>query len=259
MTTQLGSAVKTYGAFGPSANFDVYSPQSTPITRLGMRFDDAFGRTFRYAKAGATPLVQAFMAQTAVKDTKFVEIAQTGHAQVVGARKITVLCTTGSAAKDDDFAGGWLVCNKVSPAIVGDIYPIISSRLQSTDTLLDLELATPWRNAMLATGEISLNYNRFFNTVVVPATTATARPIGVPLCAVPAYNYYWSQTRGPAPVIKDAGDTLVIGAYAGIPATDATPGTCGNATATAFAFPVYGRVMSLGDDNEPALIDLCLE
>jgi len=237
----------------------IYESSVTQNYMLGTKFEANDGRVFRYSKAGGTALVQAYMTQTAVKDSKFVEIAQTGHAQAVGYKQISVLCTTGSAAGENDFSGGWLVCNKVSPAVLGDIYHIAASKLQSTDTILDLELTTPWRTAMLATGEISLNYSRFFKTVVLPATTATAQPAGVPLCAVPIGYYYWSQVKGPAPVVKDAGDTLVIGAYAGVPATDAAAGTCGNATATAYAFPVYGRVMSLGDDSEPALIDLCLE
>jgi len=241
----------------------LYTATSDQQFVLGTKFELNDGRWFRYAKGGGVALVQAFMCQTAVKDSKFVEIAQTAvpvAAQLKGSTKITVLCTTGSAAGDNDFSGGWLVYNKVSPTPVGDIYQIISSKLQTTDTLLDLELASPLRSQIAGTtGEVSLNYSKWFKTIVVPATTATAVPCGVPLVAVPIGYYYWSQTKGPAPLIKDAGDTLVIGAYAGIPSTDATAGTCGNATATAFAFPIYGRVMSLGDDNEPALIDLMLE
>jgi hypothetical protein len=259
MATQLSYAKRGLGSWGQTANVDVYTASATPQARLGFKFEDPFGRRFRYAKGGAVALVQAFMTQTAVQESKMVAIVQTGYAQAAGSKRISVLCTTASASAEDDFAGGWLVCNKVSPLPVGDIYPIISSKLQSTDTILDLELATPWRNAMLVTGEVSLNYNMYFKTIVAIATTITAVPAGVPLCAVPAGYYYWSQTKGPAPLNKDAGDTLIIGAYAGIPATDAVAGTCGNATATGYAFPVYGRVMSIGDDNEPALIDLNLE
>jgi hypothetical protein len=199
------------------------------------------------------------MTQSAVQESKAFEIAQTGHAQVAGNREINILVTTGSAAGDNDFAGGYLVCNKVSPAVVGDIYTIAASKLDSTDTILHLLLDTPWRNAMLATGEVSLNYNRQFKTIVMPATTATAQPAGVPLCAVAANYYYWNQTKGPAPLIVDTGDTVVIGSYVGIPATNAVAGACGVATATAFAFPIYGRCMSVAAAGEPAIVDLCLE
>lgn len=258
------SMIPPFGApqdFSGSTNLNgIYVAEATQRYVLGTKYETWDGRVFRYAKAGGTALVQAYMTQTAVKDSKFVEIAQTSHAQSVGSTEITVLCTTGSAAGENDFSGGWLVCNKVSPAVLGDIYGIISSKLQSTDTLLDLTLDCPWRNAMLATGEISLNYSQFFKTVVVPATTITAPPAGVPLCPVPIGYYYWSQVKGPAPIVVDTGDTLVIGAYAGIPGTNAVAGTCGTVdVAGAGAFPFYGRVMSIATAAEPALINLMLE
>lgn len=259
---KFAASIPTWAAPQDATNVSptgIYVASATQSYALGTKYETWDGRRFRYAKAGATALVQAYMTCTATQESKMVEIAQTAHAQSVGATQITVLCTTGSSAGEDDFAGGYLVCNKVSPAVLGDIYGIIASKLQSTDTLLDLWLDTPWRTAMLVTGEISLNYSRFFKTVVMPTTTATAQPAGVPLCAVPAGYYYWSQVKGPCPIIVDTGDTLVIGAYAGIPSTNAVAGACGTATATAFAFPVYGRVMSIATAAEPALIDLCLE
>ncbi len=60
-------------------------------------------------------------------------------------------------------------------------------------------------------------------------------------------------------MIVDTGDTLVVGGKGGIPATDAVAGSVGNATATAYAFPFYGTVMSIGAAGETALINLELE
>ena len=153
------------------------------------------------------------------------------------------------------------MCNKVSPAVLGDIYGIVASKLQSTDTLRDLKLSTPWRNAMLATGEISLNYNAFFKTVVHPTTTATAPVAGVPLCPVAIGYYYWSQVKGPAPVMVDTGDTIEIGSYVGCPRTNAVAGACGPVTTvtTEQLRTVWGRAMSIAAADEPALINLCIE
>jgi len=245
---------------------DIYEASATQQHMLSTKLDMQDGRVFRYAKGGAVALVQALMGQTAVKDSKFVEIVQTGYAQVVGDTDITVLCTTGSAAGENDFSGGWLVCNKVSPAVLGDIYGILASKLQTgADTKLDLKLASPWRNAMGVTGEISLNYSKFFKTVVNAAYNQTAAVIGVPLCPVPIGYYYWAQVKGPAPLMVDTSETLEIGDMVACAVTLAVPGACGPWTHVTTGDSTYqmsrpwGTAMSIAAADEPALIDLCLE
>jgi hypothetical protein len=239
----------------------LYTADATQRFVLGTKYETWDGRKFRYAKAGATALVQAYMNQSAVQESKMVEIAQTAYAQAVGNTAITVLCTTGSAAGEDDFSGGYLVCNKVSPAVLGDIYGIVSSKLQTTDTKLDLVLDTPWRNAMLATGEISLTYSRWFKSVVTPTATSTSCVNGVALCPVPIGYYYWSQVKGPCPLIVDTGDTVEISSYVGNPRTSAVAGACGPITTvtTEQLRTIWGRVMSIAAAGEPAMVDLMLE
>lgn len=244
---------------------DVYAQSSTQQYPLWASYWDRYGRRFRYVKNGAVALTRALMTQSAVQDSKAFEIAQTGHAQVVGSRKIDILVTTGGGWDDDAFAGGFLVCNKVSPATVGDIYAIRSSALDSTDTILHLELDSPWRNAMLATGEVTLTFNPGYKVIVHPTTTATAPAAGVPLIDVTIGYYAWVQTKGTAPLVVDTGDTLVIGQPVGCPTTSAVAGAGGviadgNVLTTAYSMTrVWGHVRSLGTAAEPALVDLCLE
>jgi hypothetical protein len=236
----------------------IYEASETQNYRLGTKFYSRDNRIFRYAQCGSsTALVQAFMCQSAVQESKAVAIAQTGHAQVVGTQDITILVTTGSASPENAFAEGLMCCNKVSPTVVGDVYRIIASNLQSTDTLLDLKLEYPGiRNAIAATGEISLTYNPWYATVVQPVTTMTSDCCGIPLCAVTASYYYWSQTGGPAPLIVDTDDTLTIGDSAGIPGTSAVAGAASNRQST---FPQWGRVMSIATAAEPAIVYLTLD
>ncbi len=239
----------------------LYVADSVQRYVLGTSLELWDGRKFRYAKAGGTALVQAYMNQTAVQESKMVEIAQTGHAQIAGSTHLTVLCTTGSAAEENAFSGGYLNCNKVSPAVLGDFYGIISSKLQTTDTLLDLELDTPFRNAMLATGEITLCYSRWYKSVVTPTATSTACVNGVALCPVPAGYFYWSQVKGPCPLVVDTGDTLEIGSYVGNPRTSAVAGAAGPVTTvtTEQLRTIWGRTMSIATAGEPAIVDLMLE
>ena len=236
---------------------DIFTASATQNYNIGTIHDTPDGRRFRYSKAGGVNITRALMQQAGVADSKFIDITQTGHAQAVGATSITTLCTTGSASAANAFAGGKMIVT--TGTNLGDIYDIVSSTLESTDTLMDLVLAQPLRHIIAATDKVTLIPNRNMSTVVAIATTLTAAAAGVPLVDVTAAYYYWAQTRGPAPLIVDTGDTLVVGGKAGVPATDAIAGTCGTTTATAYAFPVYGTVLWIGTAAEPALINLELE
>jgi hypothetical protein len=195
------------------------------------------------------------MQQSPALNAKFVDITQTGHAQVVGATAITVLCTTGSALPLNYFAGGKMIVTTGSGS-TGDMYSIVSSKLEGTDTLLDLVLAEPLRNAIAATSKVTLIPNRWASTIVMP-TTATGAAAGVPLVDVGATYFYWAQTKGPAPLIGDTSSALVVGAKAGVGATVA--GTALKVASTTYSIPFYGTVMWVGADAEPALINLELE
>ncbi len=236
---------------------DIYTASATKNYDLGTIRQFSDGRRFRYSQAGASNITRALMQQTAVADSKFLNIAQTGHSQTAGATSITVLCTTGSAVAANYFAGGRFTV--LTGTNIGDSYLIVSSSLQATDTLLNLVLGEPLRNNIATTDKTAVTPNRWKSTVVVPTTTATAAAAGVPLIDVTAAYYYWAQTKGAAPMIVDTGDTLVIGAKAGIPGTDAVAGTAGVATATAYAFPTYGTVLYISVADQSALINLELE
>ena len=245
----------------------IFEASETQKYILGARYEMADGRVFRYAKAGAVALVQARMMQSGVTPTAYYDdIAQTAYPRTVGDIDIRVLVATGSVAAagigagENDFSGGWLVCNKTSPAVLGDIYGIVASKHYS-ETLLDLKLVTPWRNAMLATGEITLTVSKYFETTVFAAYDATAPAIGVPLCPVPINYYYWSQVKGPCPILVDGSEAPDIGQMIGCPITLATPGNCGQqivTTAEVLRRP-WGICMGVSEADEPTLVDLMLE
>ncbi len=235
----------------------VFATSATQNYQLGAILDLPDGRRFRYAQAAATNITRALMQQSAALNTYFSDIVQTGHAQVVGATAITTLCTTGSANPANYFAGGRLIVT--TGTNIGDSYPILSSALQTTDTLMNLVLGEPLRHPIAVTDKVTLIPNRWAATIVVPVTTPTGAPAGVPAVDVTASYFYWAQTKGPAAMIVDTGDTLVVGGKGGIPSTDAIAGTVGTSTATGYAFPFYGTVMSIGSAGEAALINLELE
>ena len=148
--------------------------------------------------------------------------------------------------------------HSVSPAVLGDYYMIVKSKMVS-ETLIDIWLDSPIRNAVAANGLVSFVQNKYHTVVVAPATTLTSRPAGVPLCPVPIGHYFWAQTKGPCPMITDTGDTVTVGAMGGVPATNAVAGAVGAATATLYAFPIYGRVLQVGAADTCSVIDLMIE
>jgi len=237
-----------------AAKQDVFTESATQKYALGTQLVDG-DRAYRYARCGATGLSKALMGQTQVVETKTQEIVQTGHAWAVGDISGTMLVTTGGTFADNEFAEGYLFANKV--AAVGDVYKVLASKIQSADTIMDLELETPIRTAISVTTELSLIPNKYYDTVVMPQGGVTGTAIGVPLVDVTATYFYWAQTKGPCPLIVDTGETVVIGNSVGAPTAGySVDGTCGVRVTLE---QIWGNVLMVGAAAEPALINLTLD
>lgn len=246
----LGSPGRINGDLSePEQN--IYTTSTTQNHLVGTLLEYEDGRRFRYAKANGA-LTKALMTQTAVVETKFVAIAQTGHAQVAGAVDINVLVTTGSARAENDLVGGYIVATKVND--IGGMYKIVASKLRSTDTILDLKLEHGLAVAWAATTEIIIAPNKWQDVVVFP-TTATGQATGVPLVAVADNEFFWSQTAGPAPYVASTTNALVIGSDAGPPA--AVAGSC---LLNTTLVQRWGKIEVLATaDAEAGIINLSLE
>jgi hypothetical protein len=241
--------------FGPQSfpKQDVYSTSTAQKHALGSRYVEG-DRVFRYSLNGAGALSKALMTQTKVVDDKTDDAIQNAASTwAVGDVSGQLLVTTGGGYAKNEFADGWFYANKI--AGVGDIYRVIASELDSTDTILRIELDTPIRTAISATTEITLHANKYSKVVVYPLTV-TGVATGVPLVAVAASEYFWAQTAGPCPVIVDDGESVQIGEKVGAPGAYADVGACGVwVTLT----QTWGNVLHVGVTDEPALIDLVLE
>lgn len=219
---------------------------------LGSVKRDRYGRKFRYCLNGAVALVAGYMTQGPAVVANYTEEVQTGYANAIASVAGNVLITAGATPAADLFKDGWMLVNK--GAGIGQNRRILTSGSHATIIALTweggLEVATT------ATSEISLIQSPYKASIVMPVTTPTNIPTGVPLIGVTIAYYYWSQTAGPAPVIVDTGETVVIGQPVGLPATSAVPGACGvNVTITTR----WGKVMFVAAAAEPALVNLTLE
>lgn len=215
-----------------------------------LRFKD--GRVFRYAKNGAGALVKGFMTQGPAVVANYTEEVQTGHGIAISLSAGNILITTGATPAANLFKDGWLVVNK--GAGIGQVRRILTSGSHATIIAVTFEGAL--ETAIATTSECSLIQSPFKAVIVMPVTTPTNIPTGVPAIAVTAAYYCWLQTGGPCGVIVDTGETVVIGQPVGLPGTSAVAGACGvNVTITTR----WGAVMFVAAAAEPALINLQLD
>jgi hypothetical protein len=239
------------GMGGPAEG--LLSPSSDQKHRLGDKYEDGFGRIYRYCHAGATQLEPALMTCAEAPASGIFEIVQTGYTTAVGDTSIRVLATTGSGIVDGDLADGWLIVNKVTG--LGHAYAIADNTWISGDTVMHLELYDEIRVATTATTEMTMRKNLYEGLIVNP-TTPTGLATGVPNIAIPATYYGWIQRKGPCAMTVDTGETLTIGCMCGGPAGASVAGAVGVCAVTE---PYYGQVITIGAADETALIDLQLE
>lgn len=250
---------------GNNTNLGVLTDDAVQRYALGTLHESWDGKKYRYAKMGAANIAAGLMMQSAPHTAKHIAIAQTGHAHAAGVTTVTALVTTGGIAATETFAqlnaiaGGsvsWYTDGTASTLVQTN--EVLSSVMLS-ETIIQMELATPLRRAVVAAEHVIITPNRYFKALVAVQTTLTGRAIGVPNVPLTAAQFGWLQTQGPCTMLIDDGDTITIGALAGVPATNADAGTAGAATATLFAFPIYGRVMQVGAGDKYGVIDLMLE
>lgn len=76
----------------------IYTASAEQQFEIGARYVTYDNRIYRYAKAGATALVQCLMAQSAAPTAKHIAIAQTAYAKTAGQKTVRCLVTTGGIA-----------------------------------------------------------------------------------------------------------------------------------------------------------------
>ena len=231
----------------------IYEQSATQNFKLGTKLVyPSLAQAFRYGQVGGSGLSKALMTQAVALDAKLVDEAQaTSYAGVtVGKYEIIVDITTAITLAEDELAGARMVVSKVTG--IGDVYDIIASKVQSTDTLLRLLLRDPIRTAFGATTEITIAKNQH-NGVIVYPTSVTGVATGVPLIDMTTLYYGWFQTKGVAPVLADSSTSLALGEPVGV---GASAGTCETAVTVKAQ---WGHCVYAPTHSECALIKLNLD
>ena len=215
--------------------------------QLGDVYRDGNGRCFVYSKAGAVALGRG---KLAVQPTIVANHINMSFAVAPTAGDTKISITLGAtAATADQYKDGFMVVNDGTGE--GRLYPIegnISAGSAGTIVVylkeaIDTTGALSQTNVDLVAGK--------WNGTVISATDQADCPAGVPLVAVTAAYFYWSQTGGPASVLADETLTPVGGVV-----TIGSAVTGSVEMLDAVAEPLVGEVMLAGVDTEYPIVNL---
>ena len=243
--------------FGPEQNI-LFQPltktSSTDLGGVGRTYTDSEGNSYRYCKAGASALSagKVGVAPSAVAN----HINKAPAADVaVGSRRVSI--TVGATAvTEDQYAGGFLAVNDGTGE--GTFYRVIGNSSCDASGTTVVILDDPIRVALTNAGsEVSLIPSPYNG--VVESTDEENVPVGVPLCAVPAANYYWAQTEGVHPAVLVIG-TPAVGSILTLGATAGSLTTVSTTIATTVTQPIVGTMFATAGvttEYKPVLLDIC--
>lgn len=188
---------------------------------LGQQAFTPDGRTFRYAlNSTAATLAAGVVVQSAVQTQSsiYADALQAALANGVGATIATgittiALTTVGNSAVDANFFQDGYLYVKVGPG--AGAYAIKQHTSASSATGMNIELYAGDkidRVAHTTATRYALQKNLYSDVVVAPVA-ATGTPLGIAQTSVPASNFFWLQTGGPAPTQTSGGVVIPSDRY----------------------------------------------
>lgn len=189
----------------------LFTSVATAIHSLGEVIFTNDGRSFRYAKAGATALVAGTLQQAKAETTAHQNLV--AAAAAIGATEIV---TSAITVTENQYAGGYLLVS-ITP---GEGYQYkIKGHAAATSAAVTLTLEDAIVVALTTASNYDLVTNPY-SAVVINPTTATSAPVGVAVHTIAASEFGWLQTGGVANILNDAGS--VVGTN--VSASNATAG-----------------------------------
>lgn len=210
-----GATARIYSPGGKLLSFQgILAPAAVQNYQLGTQalIDDCI---FRYIMAGGVDLAPGKLAQMPVPQANDSNLA-VAAAAAVGDTTVTVTLGA-SAVTANQYAEGYLYINDGTG--VGQRMRIKSHPAALATASLVVTLWDAVGTALDTSSKASLVANKY-NGLIVHPSPPTAKLIGVPQVLIPAGEYGWAQTRGPAAVLTDG--TLYISL--GCTASDAVDG-----------------------------------
>jgi len=193
---------------------DGFTASATPVASLGALAKTRDGRVFRYAKAGVADLIAGNLVQSPAIAT-----AHLGIVPAVGSPLATQIVATlgAAAAAAGQYAEGYVDVD-TAPGN-GYLYQVAGHAAVLSGGVITLNLRPEdgLQIGITGTSRVGLCANPF-NGVIQCPIALTGVPVGVAGYVIPAGQYGWIQTGGPASVLVNGapglGVTVLNGATA---------------------------------------------
>ena len=227
-------------------NSDLRSNSSVQTEQLGAVAGDAYGRQFRYGKAGASNIGAGLLTVRPANVANHVNRTIAGTV-AAGVTEVT-LNVGATAVTAGQYEQGLLNINDATGE--GYEYRIKGHTTSAGSTAITVSLEEPIQSALtVSVSEASLVKNPY-DSVVTSATLAKAA--GVTKSALTAAYHGWLAVEGEATVLSDGGITLAKGVIQ----SDAVAGAV--EIAAAATDQVLGWVSALSVDTEYRLVNLSI-
>jgi hypothetical protein len=176
---------------------------------------------WRFSLSGAVALATGKVTIAAAITSNHSNLALDSTSNVVvGSYDLTVTLA-GTALTQDQYLDGFVTINDGTGK--GQRLQIAGCQAQTSTTgAAKIFLVNPIVTALSTSDtKVTLELNKFQNTIVHPGSSSAFYCTGVPQVAVAIANYYWSKTRGGASVLSDG---IVAKSVNAILTANAVPG-----------------------------------
>ncbi len=246
------------------ADRDIWTPHAIKAFPLGAIAESRDGRMWRYCEEAGNALALATVVQSSAETANWTYTAQTNTPDVWVAKDKIITVVTDTTIAAHELIDGYVFVPDGTGE--GNMYLIKDNKVGVANTVgpsgydIVIEIADTGgiRTAIVAASDVTVFKNKYKDVIVFP-TNPTGPCVGVCMTAITASYFFWSQVRGPCPVLN-ASDTLVIGDR-----------VCVGVTAGAAALPDDDATADEGDvvigycmkasvaTSDYALIDLTIE
>ncbi len=195
------------------ADRNIWTPTAAKKFPLSAIAESRDGRKWRYCENSAAILAIATLHQSVVETANWNYTAQTNTpaVPVAGDKIVTVVTDTTIAA--NELVDGYLYVPDGTGE--GNMYTVKDNKASTAnatsgfDTRIEIADTGGIRTAWVAASDITVWRNKYKDVLIFP-TDPTGKCTGVSMTSIPASNFFWSQVKGPCPIVNGS-ETVVIG------------------------------------------------
>lgn len=191
---------------------DVGKVSTTKLMPLGTQGATRDGRLYRYGLAGAVTLAPGKINQIPAVISTHQNIAVFAAA-AVGDNVLQVTLGATNATTAGQYDDGYVIGYDASG--VGQTLRIAGTPVLAASASGPFQLGDPIITAMTTSAKVNLEQNPWSGGLVYATGATTEFCIGVTQISLPATNYGWFQTRGPAAVLTNGSITKGSGVIPG--------------------------------------------